>query len=124
MFGWHEDDIAEMESVRKMFESIDVDGGGALDKTETNSLFRKLRCWSKALIWHFNLLNVKRCGRPPCCLAKWPSFRRVACISTCLPVRVLLLSRRQEGGGFGPDRLRGHQFETAVPLDACHKPLG
>lgn len=42
MFGWHEDDIAEMESVRKMFQSIDVDGGGALDKTETNSLFRKL----------------------------------------------------------------------------------
>ena len=41
-FGWNQDDQLEMESVRKMFDSIDTDGGGELDKKETNTLFRKL----------------------------------------------------------------------------------
>lgn len=41
-FGWNKEDEIENEQVKKMFDDIDTDGGGSLDKAETNALFKKL----------------------------------------------------------------------------------
>jgi hypothetical protein len=42
-FGWNEEDRLENEQVKKMFDDIDTDGGGSLDKAETSALFKKLQ---------------------------------------------------------------------------------
>ena len=42
-FGWNKDDEAENQMVKLMFDEIDTDGGGSLDKTEVGALFKKLQ---------------------------------------------------------------------------------
>jgi len=42
-FGWNKEDELENEQVQKMFDDIDTDGGGSLDKAETSALFKKLQ---------------------------------------------------------------------------------
>ena len=41
-FGWNEEDELENQMVKKLFDDIDSDGGGSLDKDETANLFKKL----------------------------------------------------------------------------------
>ena len=41
-FGWNEEDELENQMVKKLFDDIDSDGGGSLDKNETANLFKKL----------------------------------------------------------------------------------
>ena len=42
-FGWNKDDEAENQMVKVMFDDIDTDGGGSLDKAEVGALFKKLQ---------------------------------------------------------------------------------
>ena len=42
-FGWNKEDELEHDQVKKMFDDIDTDGGGSLDKAETSALFKKLQ---------------------------------------------------------------------------------
>lgn len=42
-FGWNKEDELENQQVKKMFDDIDTDGGGSLDRAETTALFKKLQ---------------------------------------------------------------------------------
>ena len=61
-FGWNEEDELENQMVKKLFDDIDSDGGGSLDKDETANLFKKLAITLSDT--EYNQVSSARSGLP------------------------------------------------------------